>query len=122
MTNLVFELVVMLFIILAASELFTNALEHLGEQLKISEGVTGSVFAAIGTAGHPHDAVIADRDAKHIGRKVTQRRAAIADRLAIDVPALCPNHRVDFSPWHEGQCRLPHDRGTWCNRAQWQQR
>jgi cation:H+ antiporter len=50
MTNLVFELVMMLFIILAASELFTNALEHLGEQLKISEGVTGSVFAAIGTA------------------------------------------------------------------------
>jgi len=50
MTNLVFELVVMLFIILAASEFFTNALEHLGEQLKISEGVTGSVFAAIGTA------------------------------------------------------------------------
>ena len=50
MTNLVFELVVMLFIILAASELFTNALEHLGERLKISEGVTGSVFAAIGTA------------------------------------------------------------------------
>jgi cation:H+ antiporter len=50
MTNLIFELVMMLFIILAASELFTNALEHLGEQLKISEGVTGSVFAAIGTA------------------------------------------------------------------------
>ena len=50
MTSYVFELVMMLFIILAASELFTNALEHLGEQLKISEGVTGSVFAAIGTA------------------------------------------------------------------------
>lgn len=50
MTNLVFELVVMLFVILAASELFTNALEHLGEKLKISEGVTGSLFAAVGTA------------------------------------------------------------------------
>ncbi|MDO8341395.1 MAG: sodium:calcium antiporter, partial [Candidatus Woesebacteria bacterium] len=37
MTNLVFELVMMLFVILAASEIFTNALEHLGEQLKISE-------------------------------------------------------------------------------------
>ncbi|MEQ1583112.1 MAG: sodium:calcium antiporter, partial [Candidatus Nitrotoga sp.] len=36
MTSFVFELVMMLFIILAASELFTNALEHLGEQLKIS--------------------------------------------------------------------------------------
>ncbi|MEJ2060338.1 MAG: sodium:calcium antiporter [Gammaproteobacteria bacterium] len=44
------ELALMLLIILLASELFTNALEHLGEQLKISEGVTGSVFAAVGTA------------------------------------------------------------------------
>lgn len=50
MTNLFFELVVMLFVILAGSELFTNALEHLGEKLKISEGVTGSLFAAVGTA------------------------------------------------------------------------
>ncbi len=50
MTNLVVQLVVMLFVILAASELFTNALEHLGEKLQISEGVTGSVFAAVGTA------------------------------------------------------------------------
>jgi cation:H+ antiporter len=33
-----------------AAELFTNALEHLGERLKISEGVTGSLFAAVGTA------------------------------------------------------------------------
>jgi len=40
----------MLILILVASELFTNALEHLGEKLKISEGVTGSLFAAIGTA------------------------------------------------------------------------
>ncbi|MGH8461497.1 MAG: sodium:calcium antiporter, partial [Stenotrophobium sp.] len=31
-------------------ELFTNALEHLGERLRISEGVTGSLFAAVGTA------------------------------------------------------------------------
>jgi cation:H+ antiporter len=46
----VLELVAMLFVILAASELFTNALEHLGQKLKISDGVTGSVFAAIGTA------------------------------------------------------------------------
>jgi cation:H+ antiporter len=50
MTNLVVQLVVMLFVILAASELFTNALEHLGAKLRISEGVTGSVFAAVGTA------------------------------------------------------------------------
>lgn len=50
MTRLAIELVVMLFVILAASELFTNALEHFGERLKISEGVTGSLFAAVGTA------------------------------------------------------------------------
>lgn len=43
-------LLVMLVIILIAAEVFTNALEHLGEKLKISEGVTGSLFAAVGTA------------------------------------------------------------------------
>jgi cation:H+ antiporter len=40
----------MLVIILIAAEVFTNALEHLGERLGISEGVTGSLFAAVGTA------------------------------------------------------------------------
>lgn len=40
----------MLLVILAAAEIFVNALEHLGERLKISEGVTGSLFAAVGTA------------------------------------------------------------------------
>lgn len=44
------ELLVMLLVILAAAEIFTNALEHLGEWLGISEGVTGSLFAAVGTA------------------------------------------------------------------------
>ena len=44
------QLIVMIMIILAASEIFTNALEHLGSALKISEGMTGSVFAAVGTA------------------------------------------------------------------------
>lgn len=43
-------LIVMLVVILIAAEVFTNALEHLGEKLKISEGVTGSLFAAVGTA------------------------------------------------------------------------
>ena len=43
-------LLVALVIILVGAEVFTNALEHLGERLGISEGVTGSVFAAIGTA------------------------------------------------------------------------
>jgi cation:H+ antiporter len=50
MTMLFLELALMLCVILAASELFTNALEHLGERLGISEGVTGSLFAAVGTA------------------------------------------------------------------------
>ncbi len=44
------QLLVMLVIILIAAEVFTNALEHLGEKLGISEGVTGSIFAAVGTA------------------------------------------------------------------------
>jgi cation:H+ antiporter len=39
-----------LIVILIGAESFTNALEHLGERLKISEGVTGSIFAAVGTA------------------------------------------------------------------------
>lgn len=43
-------LLVMLIVILIAAEVFTNALEHLGEKLGISEGVTGSLFAAVGTA------------------------------------------------------------------------
>jgi len=43
-------LFIALVIILAGAETFTNALEHLGERLKISEGVTGSIFAAVGTA------------------------------------------------------------------------
>jgi cation:H+ antiporter len=44
------ELIIMLVIILVAAEIFTNALEHFGDRLGISEGVTGSVFAAVGTA------------------------------------------------------------------------
>jgi len=44
------NLLVMLIVILVAAEIFTNALEHLGQKLNISEGVTGSIFAAVGTA------------------------------------------------------------------------
>lgn len=44
------QLLGMLVVILIAAEIFTNALEHLGERLGISEGVTGSLFAAVGTA------------------------------------------------------------------------
>lgn len=43
-------LIVALVVILVGAETFTNALEHLGQRLKISEGVTGSIFAAVGTA------------------------------------------------------------------------
>jgi cation:H+ antiporter len=50
MTLMLVELAFMLIVILVAAEFFTNALEHLGERLKISEGVTGSLFAAVGTA------------------------------------------------------------------------
>jgi len=39
-----------LIIIFFAAELFTNALEALGERMGLSEGVTGSIFAAVGTA------------------------------------------------------------------------
>src|SRR5450830_1570837 len=45
-----FQLFLMLIVILIAAEVFTNALEHLGEKLGISAGVTGSLFAAVGTA------------------------------------------------------------------------
>jgi cation:H+ antiporter len=40
----------MLVLILIASQLFTNALEHFGHKIKISAGVTGSIFAAVATA------------------------------------------------------------------------
>jgi cation:H+ antiporter len=43
-------LLAMLVLIVVAAEVFTNSLEHLGERLKISEGVTGSLFAAVATA------------------------------------------------------------------------
>ncbi len=47
---LALELLAFLILILIAAEVFVNALEHLGERLGISEGVTGSIFAAVGTA------------------------------------------------------------------------
>ena len=47
---LILFMLAMLVVIVLAAEVFVNALEHLGERLKISEGVTGSLFAAVGTA------------------------------------------------------------------------
>ena len=43
-------LTVALVLILAAAELFTNGIEWLGQKLQLSEGVVGSVLAAVGTA------------------------------------------------------------------------
>ncbi len=39
-----------LFFIVLACIVFTNAIEHLGEELNLSEGAVGSVLAAVGTA------------------------------------------------------------------------
>ena len=43
-------LLLALVVILAGAELFTNALEHLGQRLKLSEGLVASVLAAVATA------------------------------------------------------------------------
>lgn len=37
-------------VILTGAELFTNSLEHLGSRFRLSEGLVGSVFAAVATA------------------------------------------------------------------------
>ena len=39
-----------LLVILVGAELFTNSLEHLGSRFHLSEGLVGSVFAAVATA------------------------------------------------------------------------
>lgn len=39
-----------LVVILVGAELFTNALEHVGQRLNLSEGLVGSVLAAVATA------------------------------------------------------------------------
>jgi cation:H+ antiporter len=68
------QLLLMLVVILIAAEIFTNALEHLGERLKISEGVTGSLFAAVGTALPetmvPLLAVFAGTDNQHLNEEI----------------------------------------------------
>jgi cation:H+ antiporter len=45
-----FELVAALVLILVSAELFTNALEWIGESFGLTEGAVGSVLAAVGTA------------------------------------------------------------------------
>src|SRR4030065_502343 len=68
-------LLISLYIFLFGAEAFTSALEHLGARLKISEGVTGSIFAAVGTALPetivPVVAVLASgNESAHIGEEV----------------------------------------------------
>ncbi len=64
----------MLIVILIAAEVFTNALEHLGEKLGISEGVTGSLFAAVGTVlpetSVPLLALLAGTSNTHVNEKI----------------------------------------------------
>ncbi len=43
-------LIVITVLIVYSAHIFCNALEHFGETLNISQGVTGSIFAAVGTA------------------------------------------------------------------------
>ncbi|HET6724961.1 MAG TPA: sodium:calcium antiporter [Gammaproteobacteria bacterium] len=43
-------MLIALLVVVAGSELFTNAVEHLGEAFGLSEGLVGSVFAAVATA------------------------------------------------------------------------
>ena len=50
MTHDLMILLISLIVIIVAAEIFTNAIESLGTKLKFSEGVTGSIFAAVGTA------------------------------------------------------------------------
>lgn len=46
----VIQTFLLLLLIVAAAEIFTNALEHFGQKIGLSEGVTGSIFAAVATA------------------------------------------------------------------------
>ncbi|WP_196795147.1 sodium:calcium antiporter [Mariprofundus ferrooxydans] len=74
MTATVMLLLLALGIVYLAAELFTNALEHIGERLGVSEGVTGSVFAAVGTAMPetivPMVAILAGGAAESVNRDV----------------------------------------------------
>ncbi len=50
---MIFDIVILIFtlcFIVFCSELFTNGIEWLGQRLQLSEGVVGSVLAAVGTA------------------------------------------------------------------------
>jgi len=69
------QLISMLFIILISAQLFSNALEYLGHKLEISEGVTGSIFAAIATALPetlvPVLAIVAGGQNQHVNEEIS---------------------------------------------------
>lgn len=46
----VLEIIFSLVFLVVAAEILTNGFEHIGKQLRISEGVTGSLLAAVATA------------------------------------------------------------------------
>jgi cation:H+ antiporter len=75
MWNQWLQLICMLFLILIASQLFTNALEYVGQKIKISTGVTGSIFAAIATAlpetSVPIIAIVAGTPNKLINQQIS---------------------------------------------------
>ncbi len=50
MTHGILILIFYLALIVTASEIFTNAVESIGKALNLSEGVSSSIFAAVGTA------------------------------------------------------------------------
>jgi len=72
--DIILSLLFALFIVFIAAQMFTNALEYIGERMGVSEGVTGSVFAAIGTAMPetivPIVAIVAGGAAEHINHAV----------------------------------------------------
>jgi len=74
MLYLAIEMFFMLVLIVAAAEIFTNALEHLGHRFGLSEGVTGSLFAAVGTALPealiPVLAIFAGTDNKQVNEEI----------------------------------------------------
>lgn len=68
------ELLIALVVVFFAAQIFTNALECMGEKLGVSEGVTGSIFAAVGTAMPetivPIVAIVAGGASEAINREV----------------------------------------------------
>ena len=74
MIDSLYLLLIALVIVFLAAEIFTNALEYLGERMGVSEGVTGSIFAAVGTAMPetiiPIVAILAGGAAESVNREV----------------------------------------------------